>query len=517
MTPLLLRAAIILSCLVIFRVIYSLFAAVASRLRSIPGPFIARFTKGWYFWKVWRGDFEFTNIDLHKKYGPIVRVAPDHYVIDDPAAIKTIYGIGSKFTKGDWYKGWKHPSPDRWTLFPDDNIKRHAETRKRFQAMYSLSTLVTYEQYVDNCTKLLVDKLAQFAREGREVDMCHWFQCYAFDVIGEITYGSRFGFLDAGEDIENTMRALHGTMVYGTMVGIYPQFHAPIYYAMSRFKSTPVGGRAYLQDFVTNLIARRKSEREDPAFADLKRTEEGATAPQTFLDKLLIAHEKDPQKVTAYHIFMMGMSNIIAGSDTTSISLSGTLYHLLRTPAAVQNLRDEINHAITTGNCSVPNVTFKESQNMPYLQAVMKEALRMHSATGLPLWRVVPEGGEQISGKFFPAGSVVGINTWCAHYNEDVFGTDAGVFRPERWIEAEKIGGDKLHEMNAYYMPFGLGSRTCIGRHISLLEMNKLIPQIINRFEFEPIHKDRKWKTENYWFVKPKDFIVRIKDRGVHV
>ena len=67
---------------------------------------------------------------------------------------------------------------------------------------------------------------------------------------------------------------------------------------------------------------------------------------------------------------------------------------------------------------------------MPYFQTVMKEALRMHSATGLALWRVVPAGGAEISGRFFPEGAIVGINTWVAHYNQDVF-PDAKRFRPE--------------------------------------------------------------------------------------
>lgn len=447
------RAALLLSALVILRVLYAIFAATWSRLRSIPGPFTARFTRLWYFWKVWLGNFEETNIELHKEYGPIVRVAPDYYVIDDPAAMKTIYGIGTKFTKGEWYEGWKHPSPDKWTLFPDRDIKRHAETRKRFQSMYSLSTLVTYEQFVDDCTAVLVAKLAQFAKEGREVDMAHWFQCYAFDVIGAITFGKRFGFLDSGEDIQGTIKALTGTMLYGTMVGVYPQFHAPIYYSLSRFKNSIVGGRAFLMNWVGNMIAQRKKEIVQNPLKEAKLTEEGNMAPQTFLDKMLIAHEKDPQKVTDYHVFMMGMSNIIAGSDTTSITISATLYHLLRTPETVQKLREEINGAVAAGKCSVPNVAFKESQDMPYLQAVMKEAMRMHPATGLPLWREVPKEGAEIAGKFFPRGSVVGVNTWSAHYNKDVFGADAEVFRPERWLEAEKEGGERLREMNAYYMP----------------------------------------------------------------
>ena len=65
--------------------------------------------------------------------------------------------------------------------------------------------------------------------------------------------------------------------------------------------------------------------------------------------------------------------------------------------------------------------------------------------------------------------------------------------------------------MNAYYMPFGLGSRTCLGRHISELEISKLIPRLVRDFDFELEKPEKEWKTENYWFVKPTDFTIRIK------
>jgi hypothetical protein len=71
------------------------------------------------------GHFETDNIALHRRYGPVVRIAPDHYSISGRAAIKTVYGTGSKFTKSAWYEGWKHPDPNQWTLFPDRDIKRH--------------------------------------------------------------------------------------------------------------------------------------------------------------------------------------------------------------------------------------------------------------------------------------------------------------------------------------------------------------------------------------------------------
>ena len=208
----------------------------------------------------------------------------------------------------------------------------------------------------------------------------------------------------------------------------------------------------------------------------------------------------------------MGQSNIIAGSDTTAISLSAILYYLLKNPKTLSKLRSEIEEAEGNNHCDSPNPTFKQSQTLQYLQAVIKEALRLHAATGLPLWRVVPAGGAQISGRFFPEGTVVGINTWTAHYNEDVWGSDAAQFRPERWIEA-KEDSDRLKRMEAYYMPFGLGSRTCLGRHVSELEMSKLIPRLVRDFNFELEKPTKTWTTENYWFVKPMDFNVKVKMR----
>ena len=95
--------------------------------------------------------------------------------------------------------------------------------------------------------------------------------------------------------------------------------------------------------------------------------------------------------------------NMAAGSDTTAISLSAILYYLLKNPRAFDTLRREIDTQQKEGTIS-QHVTFKESQDLPYLQAVLKEALRMHPATGLPLERIVPEGGAEICDRFFPAG-----------------------------------------------------------------------------------------------------------------
>lgn len=115
-------------------------------------------------------------------------------------------------------------------------------------------------------------------------------------------------------------------------------------------------------------------------------------------------------------VFMTCMTNIGAGSDTTGISLSSVIYHLCKNPEAMRTLRAEIDELAEKAEISDP-VTFAQAQKMPYLQAVLKEALRMHPATGLPLGRVVPEGGAVIAGKIFPAG--VGVPSSRERNNAD--------------------------------------------------------------------------------------------------
>ncbi|KAK8071849.1 hypothetical protein PG996_005197 [Apiospora saccharicola] len=492
--------------------------SVTSKTRSIPGPRLARFTRLWYFKKVWDGSWHRDNMALHQKYGPIVRVAPGWFSLSAPD--KEVYGIASRFPKSDWYQGWKHPSPDRWTLFPDQDIRRHAETRRRFQSLYSLSALLSYEPYVDSCIDLFLDRrMAEFARAGEVVDMAHWFQCFAFDVLGDMTYSRRFGFLDRGEDVAGTMRALEKSMPYSTLVGIYAWLHPYLYPLMEKIPGSGAAGRTYLMRFVSQRIAARNEARAKLRRADTKKpsmaadSDSNSGAPRDFLDKLMDTHDENPDKVTPHHIFMMGLSNIIAGSDTTSISLSVILWYLVTTPGCMAKLRNEVDSQPRTPEGK--KIAFKTANtSMPYLQAVIKEALRLEPAAGLPLWRVVPKGGATVSGQHFEAGSVVGINAWVAHYDRDVWGEDAGVFRPERWIEAEKGDPERLRQMEAHYMPFGLGSRTCIGRHVSTLEMCKLIPELVAKYDMELAMPRSEWKSKNYWFVKPEKLLVRLSPRA---
>lgn len=187
------------------------------------------------------------------------------------------------------------------------------------------------------------------------------------------------------------MAAIDDYLAYAAHVGVFSEWHTQIAGLLSKFAKEDSGMSAMLK-FAQNQMAERTS-------VPTAKVETGGD----FLSKLLRIHYDDPEKIGMGDVFGTCLTNIGAGSDTTSISLSSVIYHLCRFPNTMQQLKDEIDTMEAAGKISNP-VTFAETQQMPYLQAVIKEALRMHPATGLPLGRVVPEGGKVIAGRAIPEG-----------------------------------------------------------------------------------------------------------------
>jgi cytochrome P450 len=109
--------------------------------------------------------------------------------------------------------------------------------------------------------------------------------------------------------------------------------------------------------------------------------------------------------------------------------------------------------------------------------------------------------------------SVVGINPWVAHRNRDIFGEDPDQFRPERWVEADV---DRAKSMERYWIRFGSGSRTCIGKNISMLEISKAVPEILQRFDIKLVEASEQMfhHTECDWFVKLKALFVTVKGKS---
>lgn len=201
------------------------------------------------------------------------------------------------------------------------------------------------------------------------------------------------------------------------------------------------------------------------------------------LTSFLKAKEARPDFFHDGRVLTLAVSMAFAGSETSAISLAAVFYFLIQNPACYRKLVNEIDAMVRTGiieDRPTGLVTWAESQKLPYLDACIKEAFRLHPAPGLPLERVVPSTGVKICGEYIPGGTIVGCSAWVIHRRPEVFGDDVDAYRPERWLDVSK---EKRKEMDGTMLQFGMGARTCIGKNISLLEMYKLVPSFLRRFE----------------------------------
>lgn len=167
----------------------------------------------------------------------------------------------------------------------------------------------------------------------------------------------------------------------------------PYTFKLVDFIAGATGSIDYTLQFTVKQIAAREA-------MDKVDLEDG---PPDMLTKFLYTHAVDPIKFNNWDVIMSSYANIVAGADTTWVTNCAILYYLLKYPETLRKMRQEIDEMASKGLISNP-VRFNETQRMPYLQAVIKEAMRLFSSIGLPLWRVVPEPGATLSGRFFPPG-----------------------------------------------------------------------------------------------------------------
>lgn len=146
----------------------------------------------------------------------------------------------------------------------------------------------------------------------------------------------------------------------------------------------------------------------------------------------------------------------------------------------------------------------------------------MHPSNCYPLERVVPAGGVEICGYHIPSGTVIGMMAPVVNKAQSAYGKDAEEFRPERWLEANPeelkvmdrafftVSGfvicscSSLHDPLTTMSQFGHGSRACIGRNIALMEISKLVPQVLRHWQVEWTKGDAPWETHSMWFYQQK-------------
>ncbi len=198
--------------------------------------------------------------------------------------------------------------------------------------------------------------------------------------------------------------------------------------------------------------------------------------------KLVKARNPDTKIPLSREEIITHASTIIgAGSDTTSITMRAFFAFVIARPKVMARLRQEIDEAVDSGNVVLP-ASYAQGAQLEYFRACLKETLRMWPAVAHPMERVVPQGDVTHIDQFIiPPGTIVGTSSLAFHRSYEAFGEDAKTFNPERWLG---INDDQRKILEKNNIAFGAGARVCIGKNISLMELTKVIPQLIYRYDF---------------------------------
>ncbi|KAJ5113682.1 cytochrome P450 [Penicillium angulare] len=473
---------------------------IRSPLKSYPGPFATSFTNIWRMQDVFKGRCDITQNALHRKYGPAVRMGPNHLSLSDPSLIDQVYNTKNPWVKSEMYNvndvvvGGVRLS----NLFSTRDEKWHSTYIRPVMSLYSMSRVQDVEDEVDTTINLFLEKLrTHFVSTGKSCEMSDWLNFFAWDAMSQATFSENLGVLEAGSDYKGFLGRSNQTLDYFASICQIPILD----FLLDKNPIKRIGPPTFVWANIFSL------EKLQERYQEMSQK---AAPKSDFLAKFLEIKEKNPELVDDNAIILYLLSNVLAGSDSTGSTMCAAVYYILKHPDVHRKLRAELRSA----NLSLP-AKFKDIQGLKYLEAVMRETMRIHSGVGLILERVVPSGGLTLpDGRFVPEGAVVGMNPWVINRNEEVFGANTDDFIPERWLqspgEADEAYKVRFIKMKSTDFTFGAGSRTCLGRHMSQLESFKLIATLFSAFDMELPGPNHQWQVTNSWFLRQTNVPVRL-------
>ena len=207
------------------------------------------------------------------------------------------------------------------------------------------------------------------------------------------------------------------------VAGIYHEWH-PVTYRIWQWLAPKErgGGIAHIMQFAGQTINDWNQRSEAEKAKHEEKTQGGDLLYTDQTGSLLAKVRRNPESFKAEDIFYHMSMNVLAGGETTAASTANIIYYLIKNPTVLTKLRKELQDALGKKNEASKRVSIKDAQNVPYLQAVIKESLRI-LPNGLQFPRIVPKGGLTLAGQFFPEGvsHFVSYDAWDEMLNARLF------------------------------------------------------------------------------------------------
>lgn len=242
---------------------------------------------------------------------------------------------------------------------------------------------------------------------------------------------------------------------------------------------------------------------------DQRNTNREGHPPAVFQE--LLDSDIPPEEKSMNRLIDEGITFVGAGSVTTSHVLSTITYHVLANQEILKTLRREIQEIKSDDPNLSAQALLVQLEQLPYLTATIKEGLRLAHGIIRRLERVAPDT-TKLQGWTIPPGTVIGMSASMMHINPAFF-PDPQEFRPERWLRSD-AGLTGLASLKMHFMPFGRGSRICLGMHLAYAELYLTLEAVFRRFELQLFETTRADVDVAHDFVAGTP---RVDSKGVRV
>ncbi|KAJ2858469.1 hypothetical protein J3B02_000219 [Coemansia erecta] len=427
-------------------------------LRKMPGPPLSRLTNLCLLYHIITGKYQEYTLRLHAQYGPVVRIGYNQVSVSNGSDLRRILATHA-FRKGHSYEANIFLSP---TTFSTTDPELNRTRRRQIGNTYSIAHLRTLEDLIiTHGIDSLIKQWDEKAESNQEVNYFYSYHSLAMDIVGVLGFGRSFNVLESGNTriTDNTHMMMELSALQGN-IPLLKHFTWPV--------SRLIDARSELIEIAEDAIQRRKKEiKEDPSFAEKH---------QDILQTLIDARDPETgQRLGDKPLVSEIMMLLVAGTDTTSNTLTWITMHLLHNPEAYQRLCREIRNKFPTS----ATIRYDDAKaRLPYLTAVILEAMRLTPSASGYLPRRVPSSGIFIGEYHVPAGNEINVAIAACHRNPQIW-SNPHIFDPSRFM------GDQGQVYAKEILAFSTGVRVCVGRNLAWMEMYTVLANLLRRYDLE--------------------------------
>ena len=326
--------------------------------------------------------------ELHKKYGPVVRIAPNELSYIDAQAWKDIYLSRPGHTPIPKNPTWnKQASTGIFSL--DENL--HAQSRRALNPSFTAKSIDERSPLIEEYVNLMIAKLKEqiAVGSGRAViNIIDWFDFITFDLLGEFAFSESFDCVKSGKAHPWVSITLGFAKSLGLMASV--NFFSPLDKLFEYIIPKDVLRKAEYHKELTNKKIQQRIEKSESA------------ATSDYIGIITEFFSKKGVTMSADDLTNDMVAIVVAGSDTTSTTLSATMSFLLQEKNArvLHKLVGEIRSSFENEE----QITVSSASKLEYLIAVIKEGLRLAPQASMGIPRTMPDKGDTICDQWVPGG-----------------------------------------------------------------------------------------------------------------